>query len=81
MPSYILGANATVDDIKRRLCEEDPSHRVFVDLSSVGQDSSNIGEYGHPNDKGMALIAETLLKAVVTRSATPAKSNESDKKQ
>lgn len=66
---YILGSNATVDDIKRRLCEEDPSHRVFVDLSDVGKDPSNIGDYGHPNDKGMALIAKILFKAILAHSA------------
>jgi len=37
MPSYILGANPTVDAIKRGVCAEDPTHRVFVDLSSVKQ--------------------------------------------
>ena len=70
---YILGSNATVDEMKRRLCEEDPTHRVFVDLSSVGKDPSNIGEYGHPNDKGMALIAEALFEAILAHSATNAK--------
>ncbi len=70
MPSYILGANATVDEIKRNICAEDPTHRVFVDLSSVGKDPSNMGDYGHPNDKGMALIAETLFKAMLAHSIT-----------
>jgi lysophospholipase L1-like esterase len=70
MPSYILGSNATVDEIKRNVCAEDPSHRVFVDMSRVGQDASNMGDYGHPNDKGMALIAETLFRAVLAHFAT-----------
>ena len=70
---YILGSNAAVDEIKRKLCEEDPAHRVFVDLSSVGKDPSNIGEYGHPNDKGMALISEALLKALLAHAAEPTK--------
>lgn len=62
---YILGSNPTVDEIKRQICAEDPKYRVFVDLSSIGRDPSNIGEYGHPNDQGMALIAEALLKAIL----------------
>jgi lysophospholipase L1-like esterase len=74
MAGYILGSNATVDEIKRKLCEEDPNHRVFVDLSSVGKDPANMGEYGHPNDKGMALIAETLFQAILAHSATSPKS-------
>lgn len=71
---YILGSNAAVDEMKRRLCEEDPTHRVFVDLSNVSKDPSHIGEYGHPNDQGMALIAETLFQAILTHSATSTKS-------
>lgn len=70
---YILGANPAVDEMKRKLCADDPAHRVFVDLSNVGKDSSNIGEYGHPNDQGMALIAETLLKALLAHAAETAK--------
>ena len=68
MPSYILGANAGVDEIKRKICAEDPSHRVFVDLSGVSKDASNMGAYGHPNDKGMGTIADTLFKAMLTHS-------------
>jgi lysophospholipase L1-like esterase len=74
MPGYILGANATVDAIKRDVCGEDPAHRVFVDLSTVGKDPSNIGAYGHPNDKGMALIADTLLEAILAHSTASAAS-------
>ncbi len=70
---YILGANAAVDEIKQKLCEDDPAHRVFVDLSNLGKDPSNIGEYGHPNDKGMALISETLLKALLAHAAESTK--------
>jgi uncharacterized protein len=69
MPSQILGANPTVDEIKRNVCAEDPTHRVFVDLSSVTKDPANMGAYGHPGDKGMALIAETLFQALMTHSA------------
>jgi lysophospholipase L1-like esterase len=68
MPSYILGANANIDAIKRKVCEEDPSHRVFVDLSAVGKDASNMGDYNHPNDKGMAVIADLIFKAVTAHS-------------
>jgi lysophospholipase L1-like esterase len=68
MPSYILGANAGVDAIKRKLCEEDPSHRVFVDLSRVAADASNMGAYAHPNDKGMAVIADALFQAMLNHS-------------
>jgi len=68
MPSYILGANATVDEIKRRICAEDPTHRVYVDLSVVAKDAANIGAYSHPNDKGMAVIADMLFNAMVTHS-------------
>jgi lysophospholipase L1-like esterase len=70
---YILGANAAVDEMKRKLCEDDPAHRVFVDLSSVGKDPSNIGDYGHPNDKGMALISDILLKALLAHAAESTK--------
>ena len=76
MPSYILGANPAVDAIKRSICGEDPTHRVFVDLSSVGKDPANMGAYGHPGDRGMRRIAEILFKAVLehataTSSAPP----------
>jgi hypothetical protein len=70
LAGYILGSNATVDEMKRKLCEEDPTHRIFVDLGSVGKDPLNIGDYGHPNDKGMALIADTLFKAILAHSAS-----------
>ena len=67
MPSYILGSNATIDTIKRELCAEDPAHRVFVDLSKVGPDATR-GASAHPNDEGMAIIADTLYKAMVAHS-------------
>ena len=76
MPGHILGANPTVDEMKRSVCAEDPTHRVFIDLSSVAKDPANMGAYGHPGDKGMALIAETLFQAIMAHSAatTPASS-------
>ena len=39
--SAILSPNAVVDQIKQQVCAEDPSHRIFVDLSSFGQDPTN----------------------------------------
>jgi hypothetical protein len=66
--SFILGSNPTVDAIKQQVCAEDPTHRVFVDLSAVMQDGSNVGASSHPNDKGMAVIAGTLFSAMVTHS-------------
>lgn len=63
-PSLILGANPTIDAIKQQVIAEDPSHRVFVDMSSVSQDLANLGGWGHPNDKGMALIANKLSSAM-----------------
>ena len=70
MPSYILGANPAVDELKRQVCAEDPTHRVFVELGSVAKDPANMGAYGHPSDQGMALIAKTLLQAIVAHSST-----------
>ena len=57
-----------MDEIKRQLCAEDPAHRVFVNLSAIGQNAANIGGYGHPNDAGMAAIADTLFDAMATHS-------------
>lgn len=65
----ILGSNPIIDGIKQEVVAEDPSHRVFVDLSSVGQDSLNIEKvYGHPSDKGMQVIADSIFSAMVTHS-------------
>ena len=75
MTSQILGGGGIKDEIKRALCAEDPSHRVYVDLSAFGQDPTNFASaepyytgiiVGHPGDKGMAFIANTLLKAMLT---------------
>ena len=63
---YILGANPAIDDIKRQVCAEDPTHRFFVDLSSVWHDPANHGELGHPNDQGMAMLADLLFRAMET---------------
>lgn len=63
--SQIIGANAAVDAIKRQACAKDPSHRVFVDLSGMVDLS---GDAGHPNDAGMATIADSLYDAMVVHS-------------
>lgn len=72
--SHILGANTAMDDIKRQVCAEDPERRVFVDLTTFGQDPANFASaephytgviVGHPGDKGMATIADALLRAMV----------------
>jgi hypothetical protein len=68
--SWIMGEPDGVDDIKRELCAEDPTHRVFVDLTSVCRDLTNVGAYSHPNDKGMATIADLMFQAMVAH-ATP----------
>lgn len=76
--SQLLGSGGAVDEIKRELCAEDPEHRVYVDLSSFGQDPKNLASAephytgvitGHPGDKGMGVIAEALLEAMVARGA------------
>ena len=66
--SYILGEPAGVDAIKRQICAEDPTHRVFVDLSTVMQNPANVGGYGHPSDAGMAVIADAMFSAMVAHS-------------
>lgn len=68
MTSYIMGEPAGIDKIKRDICAEDPAHRVFVDLSALCGDRTNFGDYDHPNDKGMAIVADTLFNAMVAHS-------------
>ncbi len=74
--SQILGDGGVKDQIKRELCAEDPSRRTYVDLSDFGKDPANFASaephykgiiVGHPGDKGMAVIADALLKAMLTR--------------
>jgi hypothetical protein len=60
--SFILGSNPAIDKIKRQVCDEDPSRRVFVDLAAAHVDTS--GAAGHPGDAGMKTIADTIWKAV-----------------
>lgn len=66
--SNILGANPDLDEIKRQMCADDPTHRVFVDLNSVWTDATTHGDFAHPNDKGMALVADKLFAAMATHS-------------
>jgi hypothetical protein len=66
--SQILWPNTDTDAVKHAICAKDPAHRVFVDLTSLYKDTSNLGDYGHPNDKGMQLIADTIFDAMVTHS-------------
>jgi hypothetical protein len=77
---FILGSNAAVDVIKREVCAQDPSHRVFVNLSAFGQDAANFASaepyyqsaprvLGHPGDKGMTFIADKLFDAMKAHSA------------
>ena len=72
MASHIMGVNPPVDEIKRKVCAEDPTRRVFVDLTSVAKDPANMGAYAHPNDKGMALIAEAMFQAIAAHSTATA---------
>ncbi|MEI8078957.1 MAG: SGNH/GDSL hydrolase family protein [bacterium] len=60
---FILGANPTIDGIKKEVCAEDPSHRVFVDMSQL-HDPKYLGQFGHPSDEGMNVIANNLFNAM-----------------
>ncbi len=68
--SHILGPYPAEDEVKRQLCAEDPTHRVFVDLGVLYQNPSVNFEstYGHPSDQGMAVIADTIFSAMETHS-------------
>lgn len=75
--SQILGSGGALDEIKRQVCAEEPTHRAYVDLSSFHTDPTNFASaepyysgviVGHPGDKGMARIATALLEAMVARS-------------
>ena len=60
----ILWGNPGLDEIKRKVCEEDPVHRTFVDISAYQSDIPLNGPVGHPSDVGMKLIADTLFVAI-----------------
>ena len=60
----ILWGNPGLDEIKRKVCAEDPAHRTFVDISAYQTDIPVNGPVGHPSDAGMKLIADTLLAAI-----------------
>ncbi|MBM4003445.1 MAG: hypothetical protein FJ295_09190 [Planctomycetes bacterium] len=65
--SHILWANPGMDEIKRRVCAEDPTHRTFVDISAYQADIATNGPVGHPSDTGMKLIADTLFAAIARK--------------
>ena len=60
----ILWGNPGLDEIKRKVCEEDPVHRTFVDISAYQTNIAANGLSGHPSDAGMKLIADTLFAAI-----------------
>lgn len=64
---HILWGNPELDKIKRTVCEEDAGHRTFVDISDYAKDIKANGPVGHPNDKGMKLIADTLFAAIAKK--------------
>ena len=65
----ILNSNPKLDEIKRQVCAEDPTRRTFVDISAYRQSDQVNGLFGHLNDQGMKLIAETLLAAILQRAS------------
>lgn len=64
--SYATAERTKVDNIKKDLCEEDPTHRVYIDLNDIWKHSVNIGAYNHPSDAGMAAIADSVFTAMQT---------------
>jgi alpha-galactosidase len=68
--SYIFSPNAIIDDIKRQIVAEDPTHRVFVDMSGFSLEPSHVGFLDHPSDKGMMFIADTLFNAMVAEESS-----------
>ena len=63
--SQILGANPSVDAIKKQACAADPSHRFFVELTGM---ADNSGYAGHPSDAGMKTIADTIFNTMEVHS-------------
>ena len=63
----ILSGNPDLDEIKRKVCAEDSAHRTFVDIADYRKDIPANGPKGHPNDRGMALIADTIYAAIASR--------------
>ncbi len=63
----ILWGNPELDKIKRKACDEDSAHRIFVDITDYAKDIEANGPVGHPNDKGMKLIANTLFAALTKK--------------
>ncbi len=65
--SNILWANPGLDDIKRKVCAEDPDRRSFVDISAYRLNIKVNGPVGHPSDAGMKVIADTVFAAMSRR--------------
>ena len=65
--SNILWANPGLDDIKRKVCAEDPDRRSFVDISAYRLNIKVNGPVGHPSDAGMKVIADTVFTAMSRR--------------
>ena len=61
----ILWGNSGLDDIKKKVCAEDPTKRTFVEIAEYATDVPKYGPVGHPNDEGMKLIADTLFAAIL----------------
>jgi lysophospholipase L1-like esterase len=66
----ILWGNPELDEIKRKVCAEDSAYRTFVDITDYGKDIPANGPVGHPNDKGMKLIADALFAAIAKKGDT-----------
>jgi alpha-galactosidase len=63
----ILGGVADIDDIKKKVCADDPSRRSFVDMARYRSKGNLNGAFGHPGDKGMQEIADLLLDSIIKK--------------
>lgn len=61
---HSLKENTALDIIKKDVCAEDSTHRVFVDMGGI-----ELGLFGHPSDAGMTAIATTLYAAMEDHAA------------
>jgi hypothetical protein len=60
----ILGGVKELDEIKKKVCAEDPERRFYVDMAAYRLKGNLNGAFGHPGDKGMQVIADLLLDAM-----------------
>lgn len=60
----ILGGVKELDEIKKKVCAEDPARRFYVDMAAYRLKGNLNGAFGHPGDKGMQVIADLLLDAM-----------------